>query len=87
MAGAYRIALSRATVEVLNAEGATIGGHTAVTFSVRDGVAKLRTGAAQVAEMPITGDVERTGRNAYTVTGTDGTVWLVTKPCGCAGGR
>lgn len=86
MAGAYRLALSRATVEVLSPEGETIATHTGVTATFRDGTAVARLGSGPVAEMPAT-DVTRTGRNRYTIAGEDGTTWLVSKPCGCAGGR
>jgi hypothetical protein len=86
MPGAYRVALSRATVEQLDPDGNTTATHKGVTFTVRDGVAQFRTGAAPVAAM----DLEQlipTGRNRYTVVGPDGTRWLVSRPCGCAGGR
>jgi len=86
MAGAYRLALSRATVEVLDADGATIATHGPGTVTLRDGVAQLKVGGSVVTSMPAT-DVERAGaRNRYTIAGTDGTSWLVSKKCGCAGG-
>lgn len=86
MAGAYRLALSRATVEVLDPSGATVATHKLVTATFRDGVATARSGSGPVATMEAT-DVTRTGRNRYTIAGTDGSTWLVSKPCGCAGGR
>jgi len=86
MAGAYRMALARATVEVLDAEGNTVATHDRVTAAVRDGKATARINQQVVAELD-GADVVATGRNRYTITGTDGTSWVVSKKCGCAGGR
>lgn len=81
MAGAYRMALSRADLVVAR-PGAALETHTNLTVSVRDGVAKARTGSRTVAEMPVA-TLDQDGRRSYTITGTDGTVWTVTKDCGC----
>jgi hypothetical protein len=82
MAGAYRMALSRATVELRSPDGTLQDTLTNVTATVRDGVARARTGSRQVAEMPAE-QLVRDGKRAFIVTGTDGATWVVTKPCNC----
>ena len=85
MAGAYRMALSRATVEVRDPAGNLVATHPGVTATVRDGVARAKAGSVIVAELA-DAELQVQGRKAYTVTGADGTTWTVTKPCGCSGG-
>jgi hypothetical protein len=85
MAGAYRLALSRATVEVTDPAGQLVATHTGVTATVRDGVARAKAGSVVVAEMA-GAELLATSRKAYSVRGADGTTWSVTKPCGCSGG-
>lgn len=82
MAGAFRLALSRATVTVEN--GAELARGATVT--VRDGVARIRQGSVTTAEAPAVDVERRSGRN-YRILLADGSAWLVAKPCNCAGGR
>lgn len=84
MAGAFRMALSRATVTATYPDGRTelIGQKSLVTATVRDGVARAKTGSQYVAEMPAT-ELVRHGSKHFTVVGPDGTTWDVLRDCGC----
>ena len=88
MAGAYQLSLARATVVIEHPHGDVAGSHPSVTASVRDGVARIRSGTGQIAEMRLApdGGMTKVGRNHYRLTGEDGTVWDVSKSCGCGGG-
>jgi len=78
MAGAYRLAVSRQ--KVVSSSGDE---WLSMTVTVRDGIAQVKNGRTVVAEMEVAG-FERTGRRAYEITGTDGTVWDISrKGCGC----
>lgn len=85
MAGQFRMALSRAKVTI-TPPGGPERVEDQVTATVRDGVANLKRHAAQVAKMDATTLVRASSRD-FTITGPDGTVWHVTKPCGCSGSR
>lgn len=85
MAGAYRFTTTRAKVAVEG--GDELGASLSVT--VRDGVARARRNGGTIAEMEV-GDgnaVAVVQRNHWRITGTDGTVWVVTRSCGCGGAR
>lgn len=84
MAGAFRMALSRAKVLVTAPDGTTEV-HDQVTATVRDGIAKARRYSTDVATMPATELTQHTSRH-FTITGPDGTTWVVTKPCNCGSG-
>lgn len=85
MAGQFRMALTRAKVTITPPDGPERV-EDQVTATVRDGVARLKRHAAQVAEMPATDLVRASSRN-FTITGPDGTVWHVVKDCNCTGSR
>ncbi len=77
---AFQLLVSRAKVtagtEVLS-ERATV--------SVQNGIATLKAPGVDLS-MPVA-SIEKARRSA-TVTGTDGTVWVVARQgCGCGGGR
>ena len=81
MPGQFRVALANATLTV---DDEQIGKDLTVT--VRDGIAEAKQrGGTLVASMQV-GDVHRRARRAYTITGEDGTVWSVSRKCGCKGG-
>lgn len=84
MAGMFHMALSRCKVTITAPDGSTEL-HTEVTATVRDGMAKARKFAADVATMPATELVRITGKH-YTIVGPDGTTWDVLRDCGCSGG-
>ena len=85
MAGAYRMALSRAKATITTPDGGEQVEKN-VTATVRDGKARLKRGNVVVAEMDATELDRRNGRH-YLVTGADGTVWDVLRDCGCGGSR
>jgi hypothetical protein len=80
MPGQVRVALANATLTV---DGEEIGRDMVVT--VRDGTARAEKDRVEVLSMPVA-DVVRRARRAYTITGTDGQVWSVSRKCGCKGG-
>jgi len=85
MAGAYRMALSRAEVTVTPAGGEPIT-HKAVTASVRDGMAVVKQGGRVIDQMPVA-TLERASSRDWMIVGPDATTWHVTKRCNCSGGR
>lgn len=85
MAGAYRMALARARV-VATAPDGSVATLDQQTVSVRDGQAVAKRNQQVTATMPVAELVRRTGRD-FTIVGTDGTTWVVTKPCNCGGSR
>lgn len=84
MAGAFRMALSRAKVTVTLPDGTPGPVYDEVTTTVRDGHAKARKYAVDQAVMPVAELTTHTSRH-FTIVGTDGTVWDVAKPCNCRG--
>lgn len=83
MAGMFHMALSRAKVTITHPDGA-IEVHDEVTATLRDGVAKARKFARDVASMPATNMVRHSGKE-FTITAEDGTTWHVLRDCGCGG--
>jgi len=59
--------------------------HDQVTATMRDGQARARKFAQDVATMPATELVRHTGKH-FTIRGADGTEWDVLRDCGCGGG-
>lgn len=84
MAGSYRMALARAKVTATAPDG-QVTVYDEVTATVRDGKALARKFSQDLATMPATDLVRHTSRH-FTITGPDGTVWDVAKPCNCGGG-
>lgn len=86
MAGAFRMALSRAQVTITPPGGGAAEVLTEVTATVRDGQAKARKYARDLATMPAA-ELTRHNSTHFTVVGPDGTTWDVLKDCGCSGAR
>lgn len=84
MAGMFHMALSRAKVTITRPDGSTEV-HDQVTATMRDGQARARKFAQDVATMPATELVRHTGKH-FTIVGPDGTSWDVLRDCGCGGG-
>lgn len=80
MAGAFRMAVSRARVDTSTGEVIKLA-----TVTVRDGVARVKRGNQVVREMTAA-DVTREGKSRYVIVGADET-WTVFKDCGCSGAR
>lgn len=78
MAGAYQLAMQRATV--------TIPGMAPIrnaVVTVQDGVAKLKAGAVELT-MAVD-SVTRPRAGMALVNGSDGVVWEAVRGCGCGG--
>ena len=82
---ATRLALARCEISVRDAEGTETGSYSGAQISVRDGMARIKTGAEWTVEMPLTGLVQ-TARRVYEISGPDQT-WFVSRKCNCGGGR
>lgn len=84
MAGMFHMALSRAKVTITRPDGSTEV-HDQVTATVRDGQARARRFAQDVATMPVA-ELTRHHGKWYTLKALDGTEWDVLRDCGCGGG-
>lgn len=97
--GAYSMALSRA-IATEHRDGKPTGRTWGPgTITVRNGLAQVKVGNGVVASMP--GVATREPSGDWVVTATDqltaealdagavplGTTWVVTRKCGCGGGR
>ena len=84
MIQATRLALARCEISV-RTDRIETDSYSGAQISVRDGIARIKTGTEWAVEMPLTGLVQ-TARRAYEITGPDQT-WFVSRKCNCGGGR
>lgn len=97
--GAYTLAISRATATEYRDGEPTGRKWGPGTVTVRNGLAQVKLGSGVVATMPATAARNAAGQWVVTATAEvtadalhadtvpEGTTWVVTKSCGCGGGR
>lgn len=80
-----RLALSQTNITVTHPDGTTEQLEKAY-LHVRRGEAMAKVGTTETT-MAVAGEVQQVSRREYRITGTDGTVWAVTRIGGCGCGR